>query len=128
MVAELLSSDRLEVVESSVAWPESSSESVYLAPSFQVCSSSMSQSSQFSPAQPLVGARPSVVAKLPLLYWFDVTEYSAAWSESSYMSPASSFEAAQKPVKPSSQLSAIRARRSVAVGLLSLYHQSRMSK
>jgi hypothetical protein len=119
-----LSLDRLEGAESSVAW--SGSSSVYLAPSFLVRSRSMTQSSQFSPAQPL-RARPSVFAELPLLYWFDVTGYSVVWrSESQYMSLASSFVVVPKP-KPSSQLSPLRARRSVVTELLSLC-QSRMSK
>jgi len=124
VLAELLSLDQLEVGGSSVAWSESSS--VYLAPSFVVRSRSMNQSSQFSPAQPL-HARPSVVAQLPLPYWFGVTGYSVAWSESPYFSLPSSFVVIQKPVKPSSQLSPLRARRSVVAELLSLY-QSRMSK
>jgi hypothetical protein len=121
VLAELLSLDRLEVAGSSVAWSESSS--VYLAPSFVVRSRSMNQSSQFSPAQPL-HARPSVVAQLPLLYWFGVTGYSVA-SESPYFSLPSSFVVIPKPVKPSSQLSPLRARRSVVAELL---YQSRMSK
>jgi hypothetical protein len=103
VVAVLLSLDRLE------------SSSVYLSPSLPVRSRSMNRSSQFSPAYP-IRARPSVVAKLPLLYWFGVTGYSTAWSESLYPS----FVVVPKPVKPSSQ-------RSVATELPLLY-QSRMSK
>lgn len=124
VVSGLLTLDRLEVAGSSVAWSESSS--VYLVPSFLARSRSTNQSSRFSPAQPL-RARPSVVAKLPLLYRFGVTGYSVAWSESPYVSLAASFVVVPKPVKPSSQLSLLRARRSVVAELLSLY-QSRMSK
>ena len=102
VVAEPLSLDRLEWAGSSVAWSESPT-----VPSFLVRSRSMNKSSQFSLAQPL-RARPSVVAKLPLLYWFGVTGYSVAQSES-----PSSFVVLPKPVKLSSQLS---------------LHQSMMSK
>ena len=124
MVSELLTLDRLEVAESSVAWLESLS--VYLAPSFLARSRWMNQLFRLSPAQPL-RARTSVVAKLPLLYQFGVTGYSVAWSESQYVSLAASFVVVPKPVKPSSQLPPLRARRSVVTELLSL-HQSRMSK